>query len=137
MRKQQVDDSNPFGGSSFPSHRRLLYKERPTHAERGVLSSVGDASRLAKAGMNVERPAMGPTVKRYELVANMLSPMIYDLVDLFETVNALDDPQARVSAWARQADAIVVEYIPRTCDGSWTEAALPQVGFNGWYSTPC
>jgi len=41
----------------------------------------------------------------------MLSPMIYDLVDLFKTVNVIDDPQARVTAWARQADAIVLAYI--------------------------
>ena len=42
----------------------------------------------------------------------MLSPMIYDMVDLFKTVNLIDDEQARVTAWARQADAIVVAYIP-------------------------
>ena len=34
------------------------------------------------------------------------------MVDLFKTVNVLDDPQARVSEWALRADAIVVAYIP-------------------------
>jgi len=33
-------------------------------------------------------------------------------VDLFKTVNVLDDPQARMTAWARQADAIVLAYRP-------------------------
>ena len=33
-------------------------------------------------------------------------------VDLFKTVNVLDDPQARMTAWARQADAIVLANIP-------------------------
>ena len=42
----------------------------------------------------------------------MLSQMIYDLVDLFKIVNVLDDPQPRVTAWARQADAIVLAYMP-------------------------
>jgi hypothetical protein len=32
------------------------------------------------------------------------------MVDLFKTVNVLDDPQARMTAWARQADAIVLAY---------------------------
>jgi hypothetical protein len=73
--------------------------------------SVGDAPRLAKAGVDIERLATGQANERYELVASMLSPMIYDLVDLFKTVNVIDDPQARVTAWARQADAIVLAYI--------------------------
>mgnify|MGYP006115490247 FL=1 len=30
------------------------------------------------------------------------------MVDLFKTVNVLDDPLARMTAWARQADAIVL-----------------------------
>ena len=34
------------------------------------------------------------------------------MVDLFKTVNVLDDPQPRVSAWTRQANAIVPAYIP-------------------------
>ena len=34
------------------------------------------------------------------------------MVDLFKTVNVLDDPQARMTAWARQADAIVLAYTP-------------------------
>jgi len=34
------------------------------------------------------------------------------MVDLFKIVNVLDDPQPRVNAWARQADAIVLANIP-------------------------
>jgi hypothetical protein len=34
------------------------------------------------------------------------------MVDLFKTANVLDDPQGRMTAWARQADAIVLAYIP-------------------------
>ena len=34
------------------------------------------------------------------------------MVDLFKTVNVLDDPQARMTASARQADASVLAYIP-------------------------
>ena len=30
------------------------------------------------------------------------------MVDLFKTVNVLHGPQARMTAWARQADAIVL-----------------------------
>ena len=33
-------------------------------------------------------------------------------VDLFKTVNVLDNPQARMTAWTRQADAIVLAYRP-------------------------
>ena len=40
--------------------------------------SVGDAPRLAKAGVDIERLATGQANERYELVASMLSPMIYD-----------------------------------------------------------
>jgi hypothetical protein len=34
------------------------------------------------------------------------------MVDLFKTINVLDDPQDRLTAWARQADAVVLAYIP-------------------------
>ena len=60
----------------------------------------------------VRPPNAGRSSQHYELASSMLSPMIYDLVDLFKTVNVLDDPQARMTAWARQADAIVLAYIP-------------------------
>ena len=32
------------------------------------------------------------------------------MVDLFKAVNVLDDREARMIAWARQADAIVLAY---------------------------
>jgi len=47
------------------------------------------------------------------------------MVDLFKAVNVLDDPEARMTAWARQPlTQSCSRTDQRTCDGSWTEAAL-------------
>jgi hypothetical protein len=40
---------------------------------------------------------MGASTDRHEIVTSIVSPLVYDLVQMFSAVNALEEPQERIN----------------------------------------
>jgi hypothetical protein len=76
------------------------------------LLSASDAVRLLKVGVDIERLAMGAVTERWEILTNIVNPMMYDLVSIFAQVNAIEDEHERAGEWARRCDPILLTYVP-------------------------
>ena len=68
---------------------------------------VGDAIRMVKTGVDIERLARGAPTERKELVAYVWNVAIRDIVGLFLEVNIIKDEKQRLVAWSEGADKIV------------------------------
>jgi hypothetical protein len=92
---------------------QALAKERlDSLLERHSYISVGDVVRLMKTGVDIERLAMGQVIDRWEILTNIVNPLMFDLVSIFAQVNAIEDEHERAVEWARRADAILLTYVP-------------------------
>jgi hypothetical protein len=68
---------------------------------------VGDAIRMVRTGVDIERLAKGAPTERKELVAYVWNIAIKDIVTLFLEVNIIKDEKDRLIAWTEGADRIV------------------------------
>jgi hypothetical protein len=68
--------------------------------------------RLLKVGVDIERLAMGVATARMEVFTEFMSPVVVDIVEVFHTVNMIEDPEARRRAWAEKSDEIILAHAP-------------------------
>jgi len=69
--------------------------------------SVSDLIRLMRTGVDIERTAMGAATSRIELFNTAVSPLIYQIVGLFQSINSIPDEQERVRRFVYGADNLI------------------------------
>ena len=90
------------GLEAFESDPALLQEE-----------GVAALSLLLERGAKLERLARGAATDRPEVVGDVMRSMIVAMIDLFTTVNDLDDRVERAQKFATEADAIVDAQVAR------------------------
>jgi hypothetical protein len=74
--------------------------------------SPGDVLRLLRTGVDIERVGRGTSAERIEILVSVVSPMVYDIVRVLESINHIEDMNERRRQFAIQSDAIVLTHIP-------------------------
>jgi hypothetical protein len=59
--------------------------------------SVSNVLRILKAGVDIQRLAMGASNDRHDILTSIVLPWVYDLVQMFSAVNVLEEPQERIN----------------------------------------
>ena len=73
--------------------------------------SARDSVYLGDIGSKIERLAMGEATTRQEITNQMISPIIYNIVTMFQQVNVLDDREQRKREFAMGCDAILEQLV--------------------------
>ena len=66
-----------------------------------------DAGYLADVGTKLERLARGEVTSRQELQVQVIAPVVQNIVQLFQQVNTIDDPDRRLLEFGLGADRIL------------------------------
>ena len=69
--------------------------------------TIAEAVRLMRVGVDIERSAMGAATSRIEVFNTAVSPLIYQIVGLFKSVNHIPDEDERVRRFVFGADNLI------------------------------
>ncbi len=86
------------------------YRNQPDLLRDQGVNALGG---LMERGAKLERLARGAATDRPEVVGDVMRNMIVSMIDLFNTVNDLDDRAERAQKFATEADAIVDAQVER------------------------
>ena len=73
--------------------------------------SPRDAVHLGDVGSKLERLAKGEATTRQEITNQMISPIVYNIVTMFQQVNMLPDPEQRQRQFAIGCDEILEQAV--------------------------
>ena len=90
-----------------------LLSSRGIREAAGNLSqlTVRDSVSLADVGVKLERLARGEATTRQEVANQMISPVIYNIVNMFQQINVYDDRDERMREFAKGCDAILAQTV--------------------------
>ena len=73
--------------------------------------SARDSVMLGDVGSKLERLARGEATTRQEITNQMISPVIYNIVTMFQQVNLLEDREERQREFALGCDSILEQAV--------------------------
>jgi hypothetical protein len=76
-----------------------------------AVMSPRDAVHMADIGSKIERLARGEATTRQEITNQLVSPIIYNIVTMFQQVNQIKDPEQREREFAISCDAILEQSV--------------------------
>ena len=89
----------------------LGYKGVQSLSARINEMSFGDAGGLIERGVKVERMAMGEATTRQEITHQTVSPIVYNIVTMFQQVNQYESAEQREREFAIGCDAILEQAV--------------------------
>jgi hypothetical protein len=73
--------------------------------------SPRDAVHLGDIGSKLERLAKGEATTRQEITNQMISPIVYNIVTMFQQINMIDDREERQRQFAIECDEILEQAV--------------------------
>jgi len=73
-----------------------------------------DTAYLADVGVKLERLARGEATTRQEVVNSLVSPMVFNIINLYQQVNMIDDVERRQQEFALGCQAILEQTVGPT-----------------------
>jgi len=78
-----------------------------TNTLKGKEIPYQDITRLADAGIKIERLASGEVTSRHEIVNDTVNAIVMKIGILFNEVNLIEDPEERSRIFSQKGDAII------------------------------
>lgn len=107
MNERQAQLGRALQGISGNGLTQLQYDMQ----QQNIILGSRDIVALADVGVKLERLARGEATTRQDVMSQVLRPVIINMVNLFQTVNKIDDPRERVREFGVGADYILEQAV--------------------------